>query len=204
MPFGFDPSTGRYRDVQTGRLVPDATIRGTLDRVIDVQAVTMRDLSQALVNGTLSLADWQLQSMQVIKSGHLIGLALANGGWNNLDQSDYGWAGQRIRTEYGYLRDFAGQIASGKQPLTSMVMARSVLYAEAARTTHRAAQRRAASARGLDQEKSNLGVCDHCGGCLSAAAQGWQRIGTISPPGSRDCLSRCHCWFTYRTVAPAA
>lgn len=182
----------------------DETIRGTLDRVIDVQAATMRDLSQGLINGTISLADWQLQMMQTVKSGHLIGLALANGGWSNLDQSDYGWAGQRIRTEYGYLRDFAGQIASGKQPLNGVVLARAELYAHASRQTHRAAQRRAAQQGGMEQEKSHLGVCDHCSGCLSAAAQGWQEIGTISPPGTRDCLSRCHCWLTYRTVAPAA
>lgn len=181
--------------------MPDETIRSVLDRVINVQAASVRDLGQALLDGRLGLADWQMQMMQTIKSGHLIGLALANGGWNNLDQSDYGWVGQRIRREYAYLRDFAGQIASGKQPLTSMVLARSVLYAHAARQTHRAAQRRAAQQRGMEQEKSQLGVCDHCVGCLSEAARGWQPVGTLSPPGSRTCLARCHCWLAYRMSA---
>lgn len=183
--------------------MPEQTIRGTLDRVIDVQAATMRDLSQGLVNGTLSLADWQLQMMQTVKSGHLIGVALANGGWNNLDQSDYGWAGQRIRTEYGYLRDFAGQIASGKQPLNGVVLARAELYGHAARQTHRAAQRRAAQRRGLEQERNQLGAADHCSGCLDASSRGWVAIGTLVPCGSRNCLVRCHCSLAYRTK-PAA
>lgn len=203
MPFGFDPATGRYRDVQTGRLVADETIRGTLDKVIDVQAATMRDLSQSLIDGTLSLADWQLQMMQTVKSGHLIGLALANGGWNSLDQSDYGWAGQRIRTEYGYLRDFAGQIASGQQPLNGVVLARAELYAHASRQTHRAAQRRAAQRRGMKQERNQLGATDHCSGCLGETSRGWVPIGTLVPCGSRTCLVRCHCSLTYRTTRAA-
>lgn len=183
--------------------MPDETVRSTLDRVITVQTQQMRDLGQAMMEGRLSLADWQFQSMQAIKSGHLISLALAKGGWNNLDQSDYGWVGQRIRGQYAYLRDFAGQIASGRQPLTPMVLARSELYAEAARQTHRAAQRRAAQQRGLEQEKNQLGAADHCPGCLGETSRGWVPIGTLVPCGSRSCLARCHCSLTYRTK-PAA
>ena len=163
----------------------------------------MRNLTQSLVDGRINVADWQAQMMQAIKSTHLVGLAAGNGGWNSLNQSDYGWAGQRIRQQYAYLRDFAGQLVSGKQPLNGTAVARAALYAEAARQTHRAVQRRAAQQRGMEQERNQLGAADHCGGCLNATSQGWVEIGTLTPCGSRQCMSRCHCVLIYR-MAPAA
>ena len=204
MPFEFSPETGRYRDVQTGRLVPEQTIRTTLDRVIGVQAQSMRDLSVGLLDGTISLADWQLQMMHNLKSGHLISLALANGGWNNLDQSDFGWLGAQVKQQYRFLSGFASDIASGKQPLNGTLLARSELYAEAVRQTHRAAQRRAAQRRGMEQERNQLGAADHCSGCLTETSRGWQPIGTLVPCGSRDCKVRCHCSLVWRVTPSAA
>lgn len=203
MPFTFSPESGRYRDAASGRFIRDQAVRSALDTVINAQAATMRANTQALIDGRLSLADWQLQQMQAIKSVHLVGLATANGGWNNLDQSDFGWAGQRIRREYAYLRDFTAQIASGKQPLNGTALARSELYAHAGRQTHRAAIERAAKDRGMAQERNQLGAADHCAGCLAQTSRGWVPIGSLVPCGSRDCLSRCHCSLSYRMM-PAA
>lgn len=200
MPFSFDDSLGRYRD-GSGRFVREAAIRSALDTVISAQAAAMRATTQSLLDGRLSLADWQGSMMQSIKQGHLIGLAVAGGGWNNLDQSDFGWVGQRVRQQYAYLRDFAAQIASGKQPLNGVVLARAEMYAHAARQTHRAAQRRAAQKRGMEQERNQLGAADHCSGCLTETARGWQPIGSLIPCGSRQCLARCHCTLIYRTKA---
>jgi hypothetical protein len=201
--FAWDASTGRYRDVASGRMVRESAARSALDQVIGTEAQQMRDLSQMLLDGKIALSAWQVQMMVSIKSVHLIGVSLASGGWSNLDQSDFGFVGQRIRSQYAYLRDFANQIESGKQPLNGTVLARATMYAEAGRATHRAAQRRAAQQRGMEQEKNQLGAADHCAGCLSATAAGWVEIGTLVPCGSRQCLSRCHCSLTYRTV-PAA
>ena len=202
MPFSFDPTTGRYRDA-AGRFVPDQSIRRALDVVLDAQAQTMRLLSQQLMDGTIMLADWQLAMMQATKAVHLVGTAVAHGGWSQLDQSDFGWAGQRIRTQYSYLNRFAADIASGRQNLDGTLLARSELYAQAGRATHRAAERRLATKRGLAEEKNLLGAADHCAGCLAETARGWVKIGTLVPCGSRDCLVRCHCSLTYRTVQAA-
>lgn len=197
MPFSFEPATGRYRDAN-GRFVPDQSIRRALDVVLDAQAQTMRTLTQQLMDGALSLPDWQQQMMQATKSVHLVGLAVAHGGWNQLDQSDFGWVGQRIRSQYGFLNRFGADIAAGRQKMDGTLLARSELYAQAGRATHRAAEQRLATKRGLHEERNVLGAADHCAGCLSETARGWVRIGSLVPCGSRDCLVRCHCSLTYR------
>lgn len=201
MPFTFDPAVGRYRDAATGRLIREEPIRRALDQVIDAQASQMRALTQSLIDGQINLATWQASMMGSAKNVHIVGATLANGGWAQMDQSDWGWVGAaRIRPQYAYLRDFAAQIASGKQPLNGTALARAELYANAGRATHRAAQERLAQQRGLEMAKSNLGVCDHCALCISEASRGWQPVGTLVPVGSRTCLSRCHCWFSYRAA----
>lgn len=199
MAFIYDPQTGQYRD-GGGRFVPAATIRAALDRVIDAQSVAMRTMTQQMMDGQLSLGAWQAGMMQSIKATHLIGLSVAGGGWNTLDQSDFGWVGQRIRGEYAYLRDFASQLASGQQPLNGTVLSRVALYAEAGRATHRAALQRLAVQDGMQQERNQLGAADHCPGCLSQTAMGWQPVGTLIPCGSRDCMSRCRCHIQYRSA----
>jgi hypothetical protein len=171
--------------------------------VLGVEAQQMRDLTQALLDGHLALSAWEVQAMASIKSSHLLGASLAMGGWNNMTPADFGWVGQRIRSQYAYLRDFANQLANGKQALNGTVLARTEMYAQAARQTHRAAQQRLAQQRGMEQERNQLGAADHCSGCLTETARGWQPIGTLVPCGSRNCLSRCHCSLQYRMV-PAA
>lgn len=201
MSFTWDAARGRYRDA-SGKLVPDRQVRAVLDVVLRRQAEHMRDLTGQLQGGTLTLGDWQRQMMQAVKSSHLMGTSLASGGWKQMTQADFGWAGQRIRSQYAYLDKFARDIAAGRQSLTG-APARAELYAESARATHRAATQRMARLRGLEQERNVLGAADHCRGCLAQQARGWVPLGELVPPGLRDCRSRCHCSVTFRTV-PAA
>lgn len=197
--FGWDAQLGRYRTAD-GRTVKDSAIHSALDLLLNAQATQMRQLTQALIDGQINLGSWQAAMMSGVKSVHIIGATLANGGWAQMDQSDWGWVGQRIRSQYAYLRDFAAQLASGKQKQDGTALSRATLYAEAGRQTHRAAIERLAKQRGMEMEKNVLGAADHCAGCLSATAAGWVSIGTLVPCGSRQCLSRCHCSIIYRMV----
>jgi hypothetical protein len=198
VPFAFDPSTGRYR-APNGRFVRDAAVVTALDAVITAQAGSMRDLTQQLVDGTITLALWQAQMMQSVKTVHLVGLALGNGGWRSLDQSDFGWVGQRIRDQYRYLIKFTVELGSGAQTLNGTAVARSALYAQAARGTHREAQRRLARAQMIaGEERRVLGVADHCKTCLEQAKLGWQPFGTLKRIGDSECRVNCHCRFEFR------
>jgi hypothetical protein len=161
----------------------------------------MRETTQNLLAGTIMLADWQLQMMAAVKSVHLVALAVAHGGWNQLDQSDFGWVGQRIREQYRFLADFASEIASGAQPLNGRLGVRITLYAAAARATHREAQRRIAAQRAVGEERRVLGQADHCKTCLQQARLGWQPFGTLKRIGDSECRVNCRCHFDFRAAA---
>lgn len=191
--FAYDPTISRYRSLSTGRLVAESAVRGGLDQVITAGMQSARSLSDRLIAGDLSLAEWQSGMMAEIRRAHVIGATVARGGQASMSQADYGFAGQRIREQYGYLREFAAQIQDGRQPLNNVIAGRAEMYAEAGRATHRAMETRMALHAGYMLGRNVLGAADHCPGCLGATALGVVPIRDIPPVGTRDCLSRCHC-----------
>ena len=70
-----------------------------------------------------------------IKNTHLNAIAMERGGWANMTPSDFGRAGQIIRKQYGYLRNFGREIASGKQRLDGTLGRRAQLYTAAGRNS---------------------------------------------------------------------
>lgn len=204
MGFSWDLDAARYRD-DAGKLVAEAKVRAALDTVLTAQAGHARDLTQQMIDGDLSLASWQTQMQSAIKGSHLIGTSVASGGWAQLTKSDLGWTGQRIRAQYRYLANFAGQIAAGEQALDGTALSRAEMYMEAARATYQAALGRRAQGRGMEQERNFLGGAEHsCGQCPAESMRGWVPIGTLIPVGSRTCLSRCHCHLEFRMSPVAA
>lgn len=154
----------------------------------------VRDLSQSLSTGNLSLIDWRADMVQAIKTAHLEGAAVARGGWPQMQQSHYEWVGQRVQGQLEYLQNFHDQIASGDQPLDGTLANRAEMYVEAGRATHRVAEQLMGEERGHTQERNMLGASQHpCGQCPGLSAQGWVPIGALPPVGTRSCLSRCRC-----------
>jgi hypothetical protein len=198
--FTWDAELGRYRTAD-GRLVRDTAIRSALDLVIAAQAASMRDTTQSLLDGAITLAVWQWQMMQAVKAIHLVGTATAVGGWQQMDHSWNGWTGQRIRTQYNWLVRFSVELSSGKQKLDGTAVARSALYAQAARETHREAQRRLARQRMMGEERRVLGRADHCKTCLQQAKLGWQSFGVLKRLGDSECRSNCRCHYEFRAAA---
>jgi hypothetical protein len=199
--FSWDPVGARYRDTATGRYVPAGQVRAALDAVVDGAAERMRAIAGRLQSGEISLKEWQLGMAREIKAVHVAATASSAGGFAQLSQADLGWVGQRVRTQYQYLDRYAREIASGKQPMDGTLLSRAALYGHAGRATGREAERREARLRGDDEERSVLGLADHCPGCLEEARKGLRPIGTLVPVGGRDCRSACHCHFETRRAA---
>lgn len=190
--YTYSIESARYRDA-SGRFVPQQAVRAALDQVLDGAAGRMRAVAEQLQAGSISVATWQLQSAQIVKSTHLAAAASASGGWATMSQADLGWTGQRIRQQYAFLANFAAEIASGKQPLDGRLLVRAEMYGHAGRATAREMERREARLAGWTHERNVLGAADHCAGCLGASAQGVVPIGTLVPIGQRDCRVNCHC-----------
>lgn len=195
----WNATQGVYINSETGRKISTNTIKNELEKVIKVSEKRMYAFSQALANGEISLADWQLAMMTNIKSIHIASAALANGGWAQMSKSDWGYVGGKIRGQYNYLKKFAQQIYTGQQPLGSGVIFRAQMYADASRNTFEEMKRRyQETENGMTEEARELGEADHCPGCLEQWKLGWQPIGTLDPIGDEECLTNCHCKFKYR------
>lgn len=195
--YQYDPRSRRYRDTTTGQYLSAKTVRSAIDQIIDAQTVDMRDLAQNLVDGSLSLADWQMKSAALLKNLHVaMGLA-ATGGLEATSASDLGYIASQIKKQYSYLNKMALEIRKGEQALDGTLVARAALYTQAGREIYEAVVARAAKDGGATQERSILGAADHCNDCVGEAAKGWVDIGTLIPIGQRQCLSNCRCGMQY-------
>lgn len=105
----------RYFDRDTGRFISSSAVRDALESVMDASAIRMNIITEQLTRGEISLANWQTSMMQNIKIIHTNAAIAANGGFAQMTQSDWGFAGRLIRTQYERLDKFAQQIANGNR-----------------------------------------------------------------------------------------
>ena len=199
--YGWNELAGRYVNLDTGRFVSSSTVRGALESVMEQSALNMNAISQQLLNGEISLASWQSSMMQEIKLAHTAAAASANGGWAQMTQSDWGFTGRLIRTQYEHLERFAQQIADGEQALNGQILFRADLYGQAARGTYESQRQRLEAANGMEEEINDLEKDGaNCEGCLAQTELGWVPIGTLDPIGSQECKANCRCERRYRKV----
>lgn len=188
----------QYTNRKTGRFVSRQVIRDQLDLVIDASSEVMRAVSQQLRAGDISLAEWQTAMMQQVKTTHLASAAMQRGGWQQMSQADFGRVGRVVRTEYGFLRDFAEAIASGKQKLDGTLTRRAALYGQEGRPTYYTFWDSEMTRRGFDEERSILNPADHCNDCVNEEAKGFQPRGQMIPIGRRQCRSNDRCDVEFR------
>lgn len=177
-----------------GRMVARAEVRAALDRVAEAAQARIEQLSGQLRAGTITLADWQRQVAEAIRTAHTAAAASAAGGWAQATAADWGTAGARVRQQYEHLARFASDIATGQQPLDGRMTARSAMYGRSARVTFEAVNRRRDAEAGYDEERRYLGSHRPCDDCVAYASLGWQPAGTLPlPTEACACRSNCHC-----------
>jgi len=199
--YGWNDTAGRYINLETGQFVKFTDIRNALELTMDAAAIRMNNLSQQLLDGNISLANWQTSMMEQIKIAHVAAGSAANGGWAQMEQSDWGAVGQMIRKQYDHLANFAEQIANGEQKLDGRLLMRSDMYGDAPRGTFEQMERRSQIENGFEEERRVLeDKTNNCDGCLEQAALEWQPIGTLDAIGEEECGTRCRCEFNYRRV----
>lgn len=187
--------------LRAGRTVPVETVRQGVEQVIAKSTERVRALSERLVAGQSTLAEWQQSFALEIKQIHVAVGVVAHGGSANMSQADYGWIGQRVRNQYEYARNMAQQIASGAQPIDGRLVARAALYSDASRQTFEEMGRRDRRIRGATEERRVRRSSEGCPGCVSQAARGWQPTGVLPALGSEACRTRCKCQWQTRTGA---
>ena len=201
MPYRWEPNagaSGRYRD-ERGRFVASSTVRRELDRYLDT-ADPAKALGEAFRGRQVSLADWEVAMRRHVKNTQLNAVAMERGGYANMTPSDFGRVGQIVREQYGYLKGFAADIASGKQKLDGTLARRASLYSQSARNSYY--RSKAANATGkVTHQMSVRSARDSCWQCRELDRKVF-RIDDTSflLPGRRVCNHNCQCHLAYLTL----
>jgi hypothetical protein len=202
--YGWNETAGRYIDIGSGRFIPFQSIKAEMETAVSASQANNGALTERLVSGDLSLEEWRLGMEREIKIVNVASAALARGGWAQMSPADWGWVGSQVKAQYGYLRSFAAELASGAMPLNGRVVVRARLYATAARSIYENARRRWEQLdNGMLYERRVLGIAEHCHthvelpGCVELAALGWQSIGSLPPIGATPCRTNCQCSYEF-------
>lgn len=197
----FDRRTGRYHGPLPGYgMVANERIMGLIQERIEYHQAQMNTLTQALTDGRLTLAQWERAFALQLKDLHLQEAALARGGWQNMTQADFGRVGRLLRDQYGFLHDFAQDIATGEYS-SEKTLWRAGLYASSGREAYwRAAETTARAGQMTMERRIAVGDKGTCHTCDHWASEGWRPLGTLPAPGGSSCegYSNCRCEKEYR------
>lgn len=211
--YRWNSAAGQYID-KSGRFVPRALVREELDNVLDGISAKVDIASRALVSGTIDINEWLDTMTDLVKRSHLVSAAAQRGGWAQMSPADFGRVGRIVRDQYSYLRTFAEQIESGKQPLDGNLIRRAALYAQAGRDTFYVFQRLEMRQRGYNVVTSVRNATDSCEDCiaLDGVSYTWNEgttqyenksaaIKVYKPIGRRICNKNCRCSESYTNEA---
>lgn len=197
---------GRYRDLRTGRIVPESEIRRVIDRALredQKRAAAITDLYRAK---QITREEWNAGMRQIVKDVHLYTNAAARGGWSNMTPSAYGQTGAAVRAQYRFLEQFNKELQRGKQKKDGTMTRRAKMYVQAGRTTFHKAERTVKSEAGATHERNVLAAeTDTCNpqaseSCTAQSGRGWVPLGELLPIGRRLCHTNCRCRIEYKAV----
>lgn len=205
--FTWDPKAGRYRSNATGRFISEKRILEVTDSIVDGQQesykIRLERLTERMIEGKISLQDWQDRFGKELKSGYITTAMLGRGGKGQMTLADYGRLGARLQFEYRHLNKFAEQIKAG-EIAPGQIRVRTGMYANGIRTAYFDGQREAKKNAGVAEERRVLNPAEHCEDCIAYAERGWQPLGILPPPGiGSACGHNCKCEMEYRTIEEA-
>jgi hypothetical protein len=189
--WSYDRNAGRYRD-ERGKFLSQAAVQKLVDGRIGKLETQLKQFTRMLGNGSISLDQWQGSVREAIKAAHIQAAIIGHGGRGNMGSAEYGRVGQRLRSEYAYLQNFASDLL-GRRISAPMSLARISLYAQSVRGSFLQGEETQKQKQGFSLMRRKLDAqAQHCQDCIVYAARGVVPIGVVPLPGQR-CACRAHC-----------
>lgn len=191
--WSYDRNTGRYRD-ERGKFLSQAAVEKLVDGRIGKLEASLKQFTRMLINGSITLDQWQGSVREAIKAAHIQAAIIGHGGRAGMDSAKYGQVGQALRREYSYLQSFARDLLGGIVS-PPMALARIGLYAQSVRGSYWLGAEARQQEQGYSLMRRILDEqAQHCVDCLAYAARGIVPLGSVPMPGKRcACGARCRC-----------
>lgn len=204
--FTWNPAAQRYRyssGDRAGQFVGKAKVRSLMESFIKDEKTRSDRITANLLNGGISLKEWEVGMAARIKAVHSTAYLLGKGGALHYDSAiDRGRIGAIVKREYYYLRDFSKDIQAGKLS-EAQIRARTKSYMETAYATEQRAEEYGHADQGYRWEENLLTPGESCPDCVGFTGMGIVAIGTIPPIGQgRQCRNRCRCHKKYYRDKP--
>lgn len=202
--YTYDKSSGRYRNADTGRFVSRDNVNSLMEETVNGSEERMNKLGSAYQSGDIAPSVYVEAMKQELKQTHLQQAALAKGGFDKLDQSDYGRTGQALQQLYPKIVGTAEDIANGEVSEAQLEQ-RNTAYAGSARTQfHRTETANLPTAENDEVWIENRTLdpqAEHCADCVGYAEQGWEMAGVLPAPGvACQCGGNCRCSIDRKKV----
>lgn len=191
--FTYDRRLGRHRYRSNGRMVSLKEVEAQTQKLIDFSTAELQTLGRFMLEGKISLPDWQRATAETLKTIHLQVLLIERGGIHNTTVEDNLAVGRNLKSEYAYLKRFAEQIHRG-EVTKKQFFARLKKYVANAQVVKQIVKRQRAV---MDELKlwarRSLGPNDnHCPDCVNY--QGVWPANQVVMPGERClCGQDCKC-----------
>lgn len=199
--WSYDPLSGRYRR-PNGQFMSNKAVASLVDGRIDTLGTNLRRFTEMLVDGNITLDQWQGSVRASLKNAHIQATVLGHGGRSGMGPREYGRIGQRLRAEYTYLERFARDIVAGRVS-GAMALARVQLYAESVRSSYWEGTTIRQEKQGYSMMRRVLdSQAKHCSDCIRFASMGLRPIGSLPLPSQRcACGANCKCSVEYKRGA---
>jgi hypothetical protein len=196
-PYRWNDRAALFRDPATGRFVSRDTVRGWIDQSILKSQQRIQLVTDDVRAGRITVDEWQVTMREEIKRTQLASEMLARGGRAQMTPADFGRVGQRVRVQYGYLRDFASQLVDRSIRTDGSFLNRAKMYAAASRGAFHETEGDVLADAGYTLERNILAIAEHCEQCVIETRRGFVAIGSLIPIGERTCLVNCRCRLEY-------
>jgi len=175
----------------TGRFLSREAITDLLRDVADGAGNRLAALGRSAVRGDLPPRQFYELMQREVKYAYNAAAALAAGGWDRLTQGNWGRNGFLLKTQYGYLRDFAADIAAGK--LTeAQAAARASTYGDSAYSRYWELDRQKQETAGVTMARWQTAGDDKvCVECQALERQGVVLLSRLPNPGTVHPGCRC-------------
>jgi hypothetical protein len=181
-----------------GRIIGQSQMVEKRDEFIAAQQAEVVKLTNRLADHDITWNQWVREMQAIIRLTHVDLYALGSGGRNKITQKQWDdLAFKTLLTQYDYLKDFARKVKKGEYSRLQVVLY-AQQYIGTATTSYEQGRRNTAKQAGFTQERNILGLADHCDQCRDLAGRGWVPIGTLPPPGTRECLGNCRCHLEFK------
>ena len=110
--WSYDANLGRYRR-PSGQFMSEKAVMALIDGRIDKLGQDLRRFTEMMIDGNITIDQWQRSVREAIKAAHIQTTILGHGGRESMGSAEYGRIGQKLRAEYRYLQNFASDILAG-------------------------------------------------------------------------------------------